>query len=319
MADLKTFCKSLSALLKSGLSLHQSLVLLSAEGFQDSALIQHHLENGHSFSEGLQLLNSDNIPLLSVTHIPDIRLYLEQLANYLDTKSKQKKYFLNQLRYPMILGLCMLGLLALFWFWMIPIYTQFYTNLGLTVPSILSTVNTCNRILSEYKWVGISGCLSAMAAIRFFWMDKLKRLYQHIWNPFSEADILWILALSVRSGLSLKDSLQTLQLQPPHPFYEKYQLFLGECTQTGEFSKPFSFFFNCSILYREWMITSEKSGQLVHAMMDISEQLFEEEKKKFERVIAIVQPVLLGIVTLMVGGSLYLTFLPTLHSLTLLQ
>jgi type IV pilus assembly protein PilC len=318
MPSIEKQCAQLSSLVKAGLSLHQSLRVLAEEDPHHITPILTHMENGGSLMEALQRLSPYPLPLLNLNTIPNLTDFLDHLSLYLTTKKQQQEALSKQLRYPLFLGSLTVLMMGIIILWMLPVYAQFYSNIGLPIPAFIQFSVCFQEVI--LKWGGeiilILGLITASCIYRF--KQILLSHWNKIWHPFSEADMLWMIGLLIQNGFSLKQALECIHLPKHHPFYTAYLQFSQECQHSGAFSKPFSYFFSCKPSNTALLNHSEKSGQFAETLLLVSQHIHNENDENTTRVIALIQPILLAFLTGVIGWCVYLTLVPTLQSVRLL-
>jgi type IV pilus assembly protein PilC len=323
--SLKEFidlCQQLSALLVSGVSLKSSLGILiqeSGSGSKHRALtaFQDHLVHGASFFQCFSVILPRSVPLyLADLHQPPHLVhFLQALSTYYSQKLDALNRLYAKLAYPGFLLISLLGLCAILGGWMMPLYAQFFTGMNQEIPAVIRTCLDVRNALSHPLVVwSLIACIVGIIFSRH-------RLYQQLFAflfPYTAADTLWLISIFLSSGFSLKHTLDVIQFPVSHPIFNRYHLFYKECLETGHFSSAFNFHFRLRPFDAERLKLAETSSQFSERLLDISRSIQNSYDHQLSRYLSWVQPLLLGILALLIGGCMWMTFTPALSALSTL-
>jgi len=315
------FCDNLTPLLKAGIPLYDSLIILTnpTQKKETSPIqtIMTQMEMGKTFITALSSVFPKHIPfhLGLADTIPDTGAFLSALSHYYTQKQTHLQKLKQQLFYPSFLMVSLLGITVFMMTFMLPNFIQFYDTMALSPPRLLLS------LMSFKLWFSSSymSLLFALIILGIRFKKSIIQVFYGIIFPYRTSDILWLLSLFLKSGISLKAALEMFAFPLTHPLHNPYSNFKNDCLTTGQFSLALSTHLNLPPYHRELLSFSEKTSALHDGLSHISNLLYEEERKRFAGIITTIQPLLLIVISTWIGASLYFSFLPVLSGLQAFQ
>lgn len=310
-------CKKLDILLRSGVSLHQALILLTQDAPDNSGLrsVLTALEAGQPFFPSFQAILPTSIPLYvsPVDSLPNLQCFLSRLEKYYSDRITLLNELKAKLNYPIILTVSLIGILISIFGVILPMYAQFYAGLGMKLPGVILFALQFKKFIT-----GVQGalCLVLIALAGVFFYSPIKNKIRFWLFPAQVADILSLISLFLESGLSLKQSIMAISLPEDHGYFLAYQAFQADCLETGQFQKSFTRYFSISAFESELLAISEKGASLKEGLMTCATQISERLYEKTQKQIAMVQPILLFVLAFAIGGCIYATFTPIISSIS---
>jgi len=314
--------KKLNQLLISGFDLKKSIEIIAADE-PDKAYqtqlnqLQTTLTHGDSLVLGLQNLLPAGIPFYfeGITVLPNLPQFFEELYTYYSCKlaSIQKAY--DRMSYPIILiGLTGFSLLF-FLFYLLPVYIGFFGDLDIPIPKGLLLINWIQNFTVQYWFYLISISIFALLFGKPLIQPKLQEWIINIFFPMSIADILWILAIYLESGIDIKKALQLIKLDQYPTLKLRFQQFQSAVLQGGGFSESLCDSFSLSIYHKEQLLTLEKTPHFKQTLKTIAQEIRDFEEQKIQKFIQWIQPVMLILLAILLTGFLYLTFIPLIGTI----
>lgn len=316
------FCAKLRALLDSGMSLHRALQILTAEeahpGFRARLeRMTGDLNNGLPFTESLGHVIPASIPLV-LTHVdtvPHLPSFLGELEYFFREKWQSVIALAGKVTYPFFLACATITAGLLFLFVLLPSYRSLFADLGHTPPFIFSLIDGIYGFIGHHR--GPVLAVVALGAFAGFYFLKARagRLVFRFFFPQSKGDILWLLGVLMKSGLTIKQAVQCITLQSGSDYYQAFDRFKEEFFETGEFARPLAEQFNLDMSQREMLMNAERTGQVGTFLVVVAADVKRQQQLAFGRVLRVVQPALILCLGLMIFGLVYMVFVPVLSSL----
>ncbi|MCH4124379.1 MAG: type II secretion system F family protein [Levilactobacillus sp.] len=315
------FCQLLADQLASGFSLQQAVTFLRTVAGRfpaDLAAIETGLQNGEPLVELVAPYLQANVcfQLRLTTTYGDLGPALAEAAGFLRLLATQRQKFRQLLAYPVGLFLGMIGLFATLKLGILPQLQQ-----GLAPSAPLSTG------WQRYLWgggVGL-GVLGLMLAGKWWRRQpslRLASLYLQVpvVGPILRAYYGYYLTANlsqlVRSGLSVKQMLAVLRQLPQRALLYQLAGVLTQQLTVGQ--SPVGWLRQQPFIPGQVVVFLSKGStppQLARELHAFSQLQYRELVRRLERALALVQPILLGIVALLIVGAYLSLLLPMYQDL----
>ncbi len=322
LSQFITVCDHLANLLESGIPLRVSLGIL-IEDAQDRrqsqvlARMRSELDLGHPFLATLGRLTPPSVTLGfdTVSDTPQLIPLLRSLATHYSQKKTHITELRRQLAYPLILLLgTSVTICGIMW-WLVPLYASFFSNLNVPVPVIMRLILVLRDWLSHGGFVSLGIGICLLGIVR---LHNIRAWCATLIYPSSCADIVWLLGIFISNGYSLSNALTVIRLNNAHPLRASYTQFCTEFRQTGEFSATFCSHFSLHPYESSVLAHFEKNAKFSTGLLEVSRLIRDRETQTLTRLITLAQPCLLALLAIVIGGCLYLTFIPVLASLAVM-
>jgi len=298
------------------MSIQSALAILQEDRLFDSKKVkQVHsaLQEGLGVSQAFSFLVPQALKyMVSKGEVPLLREYLIEMENGCENKLKAAQALQKELLYPFVLVLGLIGVLTLFFAVLVPTYSQFYQSMNLQVPLFLSVA------LNVRQWslplMGISVLCLVFLAQKQQWFSRGVGLL----FPLDSSDLFWKLGLMLKSGVSLKQSLDAINWPKTHPMFERVQAFVDDAHLLGSLAEAAFAHLPVSEFYIQWLNYAEKSGQLASILLDMSNQLQEESQQNLVQRLKWVQPILLLAISGLIALAFYAMMVPMIQSFSAL-
>lgn len=313
-------------LLTSGMPLHHGLELLAAsEDLPRIAsvceLLAEGISQGHSLSKSMKALSptfSDLVVNFVAIGEKTGRLHqvFERVSNRALQRGQTEQAVRAALAYPVFLTLVSVAMAAFMAFYMFPQILPFLTGLGVPLPwptrvliwvtGHLGWAILCFTVLAG--WLGY--LMSAQADWFYYQAPVLGRINRNRVYADSLAD----LAMMLESQGDLLVSLDSLR----PPWRAQRQRVLA-CVKAVETGSSVSQAVEESGLFPDWLLApiaaAEETGEFSTTFKYLADQLEEAVLMELERLLQLLEPLLMATMGLVVGFVVLATFLP-LYSLT---
>lgn len=332
-SELDFFLTQLSTFLKSGITLVESIKILSKQckkkGQQNvyKSLI-YELTMGENFSEALQ--KQGNIfPRLLINMIKtseltgDLPETLDDMADYYREIEKTRKQMMSALTYPLVVLVFAIAVLVYIMVLVIPDFVDIYGSLGTTLPPItIAILNISNFLKNNLLMLGIGLSVFIIIFIILFKTIKVfKTVVQTILMnmPITGKIIIYneitmftkTFASLLNHNVYITDCMEVLSKITNNEVYKMLIFDTITNLARGEaISNSFKNHWAFPVIAYEMILTGEKTGQLGPMMDKVANYYQEQHKNAVNQIKAFIEPVMIIILAVIVGVVLLSVVLP---------
>lgn len=328
------FTQELAALLKAGLPLERSLQALlevtSSSGLK-SVLSQvlRDLQGGKSLSEALSRHKAFSPLYISLVQAGETGGFLEvaltRLGEYLKTVSEFRSYLSTALIYPMILAAVGSLSLILMLIYVVPRFDAFFKEMGQSLYWSTSLLLALSSAFRSYWWVGV--LLVALAASIFIRLVRTPRgqlavdraklrapLLGDLTKRISAAFFAKTLGTLLNSGVPLVSALRVVTTAVPNRYMAQA---LGGVQAEVEKGQPLSAMLKkvglLPELFMQMVAIGEETGHLGEMLLAAAESLENDARAAVQRLMALMEPFLILIMSLVVAFVIVSLLMPILN------
>ena len=309
--------KQLLMLLKSGRSIHESLEIITASS--QHLVIQRlmrsfrkQLNSGESLLMSLQLTTSSS-PIfagIASVEIPNVSQCVSDWITHLENQWQAQQRLIKAIRYPAVLMMLLVLMGSLFVIIFIPMMSSMMHSLSLPLPSffgVLDTVTQPNHWIREWGvTVAVGWMVWGLMAMSY------SNQYSRLSLQRQLRQILFWYYMGLRSGMSLDDCLQSMKLSASHPCYSAYEGFVVRLKKTGHIADSLAQYFPLNSMDKLLLESSQNDGSLIQSLGDLIDRMDERFSRTVDLKLACVQPLLLCLISICLGGMMYGVFSPFL-------
>lgn len=332
-SELDFFLTQLSTFLKSGITLVESIKILSKQckkkGQQNvyKSLI-YELTMGENFSEALQ--KQGNIfPRLLINMIKtseltgDLPKTLDDMADYYREIEKTRKQMMSALTYPLVVLVFAIAVLVYIMVLVVPQFVDIYGSLGTTLPPItVAILNVSNFLKKNLLMLGIGLLVFIIIFIVLFKTIKVfKTVVQTILMniPIIGKIIIYneitmftkTFASLLNHNVYITDCMEVLSKITNNEVYKMLIFDTITNLARGEaISNSFKNHWAFPVIAYEMILTGEKTGQLGPMMDKVANYYQEQHKNAVNQIKAFIEPVMIIILAVIVGVVLLSVVLP---------
>ena len=335
------FTEELSDLLSSGLQLEPALRIMESRSEQSqlkalAGELREKLRDGMSFSQALKKTSPSFSELYCNLAAAGelsgaLGEILERQAKYLATMQEVRGKVLTAMIYPSFLLVSGIGVTVLFVTFLIPKLTSLINTTGSNLPMGAQLLVNLSGFLGQYWWM-ILAAIGALIALflgllqvpsnRPVW-DRLK-LKIPLLGPLQltrfHVQILETLSNVIGNGLPLLKALELGRETTSNLFLrQKMDTVIAEIGDGAHLSGSFQRTGVFPPLLTDLLRVGEETGQLEEAMAKAAKRFDRELTKSIERVSALVQPMIVLLMTALVGTMAYIMISMIYETITLLQ
>lgn len=329
--ETASFCHQMSMILKSGISSIEgiSIMIEDAQTEDEKQIlktIEDTLLSTGSFHTALESSNVFPPYLLKLTNIGEQSGKLDEVMISLGTHYEREAQIASSIKNAVTYPLVMIGMMVLIILILImkvlPVFSQVFTQLGQKMNSFSSGLLNFGNVLNKYSIVLIVVLLILTACFiigfytqagRHFFSQAAGRLgiSKSLNSKIASCRFASGMALTLSSGLNPDQSLELAAELTEDPSFLKKASRCQELLDSGtDFSAALSESGIFSGIYARMVTVGFKTGSLDEVMKKIAVQYEEEIDGQISRVIAMLEPTLVAVLSVIVGVILLSVMLP---------
>ena len=297
MVFYTNICQTMALLLNQGVSLQKIFGILKKKypdisQQNDLDIIMHHLNQGMPFSQALhQVVPS---PYDVSCNPPQLSVYLTHIVTFIQSQYDIQKTCLKEMRYPGFLLVTTLGILFLFTSTLLPLFLSLNQEKS-HWPKVIQLMMLIYNLKSLTLF--ISGLLVIAVISRPWILRKINQFFL----PYKMANQIWLFAVLLKSGVSVKSALESL-------FKENFNVFYGTESIVAILSSQW----NLNPFQKELFQIGYDSSEMPHFLMMIADQMKQERQEALISKIRYIQPILLLMISFLILLCFYLIFMPVI-------
>jgi type IV pilus assembly protein PilC len=335
MKEFLLFNQELAALIKAGLPIIAGLDILlerrkNAVFRKALSEVRDQVRGGASLSEAFDA-QGDMFPkiysstLASGERSGEVATVLQRYIAYQKTMMALRRKVVSALIYPAILLLLAFGVIIILLTWVIPRFTEFYADFGAELPLITRLLVSCSLLLTEklpYLLVLLVGGGLAFTS----WsrtdagrlrLDRTKvriPIVGGIWRRFAVSRFMRTLGTLVAGGMPVVTALGISARAVGNRDFETKLLDVERKVREGgslwQSLEDTGLFSDIAI---EMTKVGESTGSLQDMLTHASDFYDEEIDTQISTLLALLEPVMLIMMALVIGGMLLAIYLPLLR------
>lgn len=331
--DLVFFLTQLSTYLKAGVTLVESVKILSRQGKNASRKklfesIIYELTMGESFSQAL-FKQGKVFPRLLINMIETSEMTgqlastLDNMVEYYSSMEKNRKQLITAMMYPSIIFVMAIAVVTFIMIWVIPQFVTIYASANAEIPGITMAVINLSSFLKDnllYIAIGITfGIIIFYVAFRY--VKPFKTLIQWILMhiPVIKNVIIYneVTVFTKTFGSLLNHNvliMNSMDILSRLTNNQIYKMMIEDTVANvgrGELlSKAFKGHWAFPETAYQMIVTGERTGQLGPMMIKVSEYYQEQQKNLVTQVKNFIEPIMISFMAVAVGGILLSVVLP---------
>lgn len=335
--ELLVFTRQLSTIVSSGLPLIQGLDIL-AEQTEDpnfSKIIQAigaDIESGETFSDTLRKF-SRAFPDLYTSMVRageaggDLDGVLMQLADYLESTEELKRRIKSAMTYPVVAFTMILFIAGGLIIFVVPQFAEIFGSFGAELPMPTQMLINISNFLRQWYSIAviIGAVVGIFAAVRLYGstpggrynLDALKLrmpVFGDLLRKVAISRVTRTLSTLTRSGVAILQALEIVERTAGNEVYAKAVRQAGESVRNGEtLADPLARSGVFPAMVTRMIGVGEKTGALESMLMKISEFYDSEVKATVDGLTSLIEPLLIGVMGVVVGGIVMGLFMPIMQ------
>lgn len=334
------WCRELRTLLQAGMTVVEALETLHLQAHRQGrqalhAAVLKSLREGLTLSRAMQLSGAFPAVLIASVKASErtstLVSALDDYLRYDELLERLRKQAVSAAIYPsVVVGLGALITLFLL-LYVIPRFSRMYADLQGSVSFATQAMLALSHMLNEHLvWV-IAGLLLSLGAVVWAWragwirrgglylLGRIEPL-QRQWDHFRLAKLYQSLALMFKGGYTLDEALAvSATLGLGERLQQGLALARHQLQQGGAVSRAFSDGQLCDAVAERLLAVGERTGGFDKILQTIADRHAAAFALFIERATRIVEPLLLLLVALMVGGIVVLMYMPVFDIASTIQ
>ncbi len=331
--DVTIFTRQLATMLTSGIPLIQSFDIV-AKGYPHPTMakliskIKAEVEAGHSFSKTLQqyplLFNKLYCSLVSTgEQIGALDKILERLATYKEKIESLKAKIKKALVYPVAILLIAVIITMIILIFVIPQFQSLFSSFGAELPFLTRKVVSFSKLVSNYWWVILISIVSIVSYIKYAYKKISKfryfiernslnlPLFGQLLTKAAVARFARTLATTFSAGIPIVDGLGSVSTAAGNIVFEsaikqvQYEISHGQPLHRAmRNAKCFP------EMVTQMVCIGEETGKLELMLTKVADYYEEEVDITVETINTLIEPMMMLILGLIVGGLVIAMYLP---------
>lgn len=342
-ADLLIFTRQLSTIVSAGLPLLQGLDIL-AEQTEDQNFagvidaVAQEVESGETFSDALRKYPKA-FPDLYVSMVRageaggDLDGVLLQLADYLEATEDLKRRIKSAMTYPVVAFSMILLIAAGLVMFVVPQFAEIFASFGRQLPLPTRILIIASEYLRTwYTWLIIIGAIGGIVSFSRVYgstesgrynLDSLKLrlpVFGDLMRKVAISRFTRTLSTLTRSGVAILQALEIVERTAGNEVYAKAIRESADSVRNGEtLADPLARAEVFPAMVTRMIAVGEKTGALETMLMKISDFYDSEVRAKVDGLTSLIEPLLIGMMGLVVGSIVVALFMPILQLSQLVQ
>jgi type IV pilus assembly protein PilC len=331
------FNQELAALLRAGLPLLQALELM-LERLRDPhfravlADIRDRVKTGVDLSDAFAAHSEQFPPLYPSTlkageRTGELEVMVRRFIRYMKLVLEARKRVVSALIYPTVLVGLSAAMLAVMAIYVVPRFSVFFEDLGTELPLVTRLALGVSRFLQDY-WIGLLVGLVIGAVVFRRWrrtpdgretVDRWKLrvpILGGVFHRYALSEFSRSLATLLGGGIPLVSSLEiSLQGVGNSHIRRRLQPTLQDVREGKAFHASLEASAVFDPLEVDMIKVGEATGQLDQMLTSVSEFLDDQVETRMQRLLSLIEPLMLVFMGLLIGILLVAIYLPLFNSL----
>ncbi|MBE5860222.1 MAG: type II secretion system F family protein [Butyrivibrio sp.] len=329
--EISVFCRQMAVLIKAGITPAEGIDIMlqdfQFEGDEDMLkTIRQILGSGEQFHIALQMTGVFPVYVINMLAIGEesgnLDLVMDSLADYYEQEATIRQNINSAISYPIIMIGMMLVVIIVLITKVLPIFGQVFAQLGTEMNSFSSSLLTLGTVLNRYSFIFIL-LLILLLAIAIFCsqVPKGKKMFRSfamhipplrkIYEEVATARFANGMVLTLSSGMDTYEGLRLVQNLVESPeLSEKIASCRNLIADGDNFPDALHKTGILNTFYSRMVLIGFQSGSMDTIMKQIARRQAEETQRKMYSFIAILEPTLVIVLSLIVGVILLSVILP---------
>ena len=330
--ELSIFCRQMSVLFFSQITLMEGVVLLSEQTENKNlktALLEIHalMEQGYTLSEsmgmyphifGAYLLNMVSIGETSGT----LDIVFGDMSDYFDKESKLRKKLASAVTYPAILSVMMGAIVLLLILKILPMFGDILRSMGGEMPAVTKAMISISGFIVAYLPVIVAVIVLIVIAITAYsrtekgaiWFDKMKLnapIAKFINRRVITSRFARSMAILLKSGVQLVNALEETKAIIDNKYLEKtFNEIINKVKEGMDLDAALKELGIFPPLFLKMVFIGQTTGHIDN-MLDKSAVMFDEDvDEALEKMTVMLEPILIIVLSIVVGIILVSVMLP---------
>ncbi|MDD3187057.1 MAG: type II secretion system F family protein [Bacilli bacterium] len=332
--DLIFFLTQLSTYIKSGITLIESLRILSRQYKQNKYKqiirnVIYELTMGENFSEAMSKQGMA-FPRLLINMVKTAEMTgelpeaLDDMADYYTEADKTRRQMITAMTYPAIILVLATGVIVFVLMYVVPQFTNIYSSMDNSkIPEFTLFVMSVSDFLKANALKVLMIILAVIVTLKYFYshIKSFKTIVQWLLMHmpvfgnviiYNEVTMFTkTFASLLKHNVFITESMEILTKVTNNEIYKMIILdTISNLAHGDKLSMSFKGHWAFPMPAYEMLVTGEKTGQLPEMMAKVSSYYQELHKNSVTRIKTFVEPILIIFLTVIVGGIVLAIIIP---------
>jgi type IV pilus assembly protein PilC len=330
--DLVLFIRQLSTMISAGIPLLESLEILRAQaerGTMESVIGQlvHDIRAGADFSQSLErhpkIFSSIFISMVRAGEASgQMDTILLRLAEYMEASEKLRRDIKAAMTYPVISLVLIFGIAGFLMIGIIPKFQSIFESLGISLPGITQTILNVSAAMKEQWYFILAGIVGLCVGFSLFrktdfgrnltdWAILRLPIFGPLFRKVALSRFSRTLGTLIKSGVPILEALDIVTHTLGNRTIAKVVVAARENVRQGDtLSQPLSESPVFPPMVTKMIGIGEKSGAMETLLEKISQFYDDQVNAEVKSLTSVIEPLMIGIMGLIVGGIVLAVFLP---------
>lgn len=325
--DLALFCSQLALLIKSGIPLDDGIETIgqtmSAQGKALIDLLQQEYRSSYSLKTALQAGKVFPEYMVQMVGIGEESGNLEEVLEGLSVYYENQATMLSQVRqavlYPALSVFAMTLVVGVLTWKVVPIFTEVMTSLGGSVGSMAYIGPVLGQIVLVFLLLVLAAIAAGWLVVKSGKGEKLIGLLcvfppvKRAFEKFFAARFANVLGMLLAGGYQTEQAVDFLpSILPDNSFRQKAEQLRTRVANGESLADAVSNEHIFPGLYAGMVSVGDKSGSMDSVMHKLSDIYQAEALEELDNLIALIEPLLVGVLSASIGVILFSVMLPLL-------
>lgn len=329
--ELSSFCGQVALILKSGISSMEGLTIMleDASSSDEREILNALLENVQETGSFYQALESVKIYPSYMLHMVQIGEetgtldeVMESLKNHYEREDSISKSIRNSITYPMIMTGMMAIVIVVLLVKVMPIFNQVFIQLGTEMTGFSRMLMNIGTAINRYSIALILilviialfifyGTHTASGKSLFLSLGYKLKFTRNVYEEIAACRFASGMALTLSSGLNPERSMELVTSLNDDPvFQKKIDLCQGKIDEGDDLSQALFTSGMFTGVYARMASIGSKTGAMDQVMEQIAELYQDDIDTRMNNILAVLEPTLVIVLSLIVGVILLSVMLP---------
>ena len=333
-SEIVVFCEEMSIIMKAGISVIEGCYILrdntkNTEDREVFSKIIEKLEEGESFSKAVKTEEIFPHYMVNMIEIGEISGRLEQVFHalflYYKKEGELARLVKSSVTYPVFILIMMLVVISSIIFYVLPIFSTVYQQLGSSNTGITGAILEIGMSIKENSTVILAVFVLLIVLASFLKFTKMGMkirknfvskvlVNNQLFRKIAVSRFTNGMTLLLSSGVDMDKSLELVEELVENAGLKSNISNTRKDIAAGEsFAVAIEKNNILKGIYAKMLSIGVKTGTVEEVIQNISNRYEEEVERDLVKLISIVEPLLIGILAVVVGGVLLAVMLPLVN------
>lgn len=330
-AEVSLFCQQAAMILKSGIPLYDGIEVLyrnykETEYGEAFGVIYEGVRSGGSLYEGVKAAGFFPAYMVNMIRVGEMagKLddVLESLGVYYEKEDRIQSSVKSAVAYPLVLVVMMAVVISILVIKVLPVFSEVFESLGTGLSGTSSAVLSGGVVIGRAVLFVVALFLLAALALYLTWrtggQEKVIELGCRLLPPIGSLRqkqtaqrFAAVVSMVMSSGYSLESALDLIPgLLPDERNAAKARECKAAMEENGDFAAAVERAGLFSPLYLKMIRVGAEAGRTDQVMERVAQIYENEVEEGIQGLVSWIEPVLVGVLTLVIGGILLSVMLP---------